>query len=68
MAEKKNKKNSGKNEGFSVSVETLLENKKELRKLRFDNALGQLSDTSKIKKKRKEIARVLTEMNKKGGK
>lgn len=39
--------------------------KEDLRKLRFDNVMGQLSDTSKIKKTRKEIARKFTLMNKK---
>lgn len=34
--------------------------REQLRKLRFDNALGQLDDTSKIKKARRELARVLT--------
>ena len=34
--------------------------REQLRKMRFDNALGQLDDTSKIKKTRRELARVLT--------
>ena len=36
----------------------------ELRKLRFDLALSQLDDTSKIKKKRKELAQVHTSLSK----
>lgn len=39
--------------------------KEDLRKLRFDNVMGQLSDTSKIKKLKKEIARKFTIINKK---
>ena len=39
--------------------------KEDLRKLRFDNVMGQLSDTSKIKKLKKEIARKFTLVNKK---
>lgn len=39
--------------------------KENLRKLRFDNVMGQLSDTSKIKKVKKEIARKFTIINKK---
>ena len=39
------------------------EGKEQLRKLRFDNKLGRLDDTSKIKKKKKEIARNLTKLN-----
>ena len=37
--------------------------KEQLQKLRFDHASGQLSDVSKLKKKRKEIARFLTKVN-----
>ena len=34
-----------------------------LRKLRFDNALSQLDDTSQIRKQKKELARVLTKLS-----
>ena len=34
-----------------------------LRKLRFDLSLGQLDDTSKIRKEKKELARVLTKIS-----
>lgn len=36
----------------------------ELRKLRFDLALSQLDDTSKIRQQKKEIARVSTKLTK----
>ena len=36
------------------------EAREELRKMRFDLALSQLNDTSKIHKKKKELARVQT--------
>ena len=32
----------------------------ELAKLRFDHALGQLKDTSLLKKRKKDLARILT--------
>ena len=38
--------------------------KEDLRKLRFDNVLGQLDDTSKIKKIKKELARLATNITK----
>ncbi|HBE03488.1 MAG: 50S ribosomal protein L29 [Spirochaetes bacterium GWF1_41_5] len=44
----------------------LLEREKEIRgewrKLRFDKTLSKLQDTSKLKKCRKELARVLTQL------
>ena len=44
-------------------TQSLEELKEQLRKLRFDNALGQLTDTSKIKKLKKKIAFLLTKQN-----
>ena len=43
---------------------TLLEFKKELFNLRFQKSSGQLEKTSEIKKTRKKIARLKTEINK----
>ena len=37
--------------------------REEQRKLRFNHALGQLDDTSKLRKNRKELARVLTTLS-----
>ena len=39
------------------------ESRAKLRKLRFDNALSQLDDTSQIRKEKKELARVLTKLS-----
>ncbi len=44
-------------------TQSLEELKEQLRKFRFDNALGQLTDTSKIKKLKKKIALLLTKQN-----
>lgn len=38
--------------------------REEIRGLRFDIALSQLDDTSKIRSKKKELARVLTSLTK----
>lgn len=43
-------------------VESLRE---EIAKLRFEHSLGKLKDTSQLKKKRRELARVLTEIRQK---
>lgn len=51
-----------------LSVEKLIEKssflKKELFNLRFQKTLGELSNTSRFAKVRKDIARVNTELNK----
>lgn len=39
--------------------------RKELARLRFEHSLGKLKDTSRLKKKRRELARVLTEIRRK---
>ncbi|MDP5109807.1 MAG: 50S ribosomal protein L29 [Rickettsiaceae bacterium] len=52
----------------SLSVEKLIEKsvflKKELFNLRFQKTLGELTNTSRFAKVRKDIARVNTELNK----
>ena len=53
MAEKKHPQESS----YMAKVDEL---KGKLRKMRFDNKLGQLDDTSKIKKLKKEIAALFT--------
>lgn len=52
-----------KNKTNDELVKTLLELKKEQMELRFQLAAGQLEDTSKSRKVRRDIARVRTAMN-----
>lgn len=47
------------------ALERLKQTRDKLRKLRFDHALGQLDDPSQIRKSRREIAKVLTVVNRK---
>ncbi|MBL3284571.1 50S ribosomal protein L29 [Rickettsiales endosymbiont of Paramecium tredecaurelia] len=58
-----------KKDWFSKGVEelreTLLQSKNELMLLRFANARGDLKDSSKFRKLRREIARILTAINNK---
>ena len=53
-----------------LSIEKLIEKsvflKKELFNLRFQKTLGELTNTSRFAKVRKDIARVNTELNKRG--
>jgi len=46
----------------SALVQELAEVKDALFKLRFQNATGQLDDVSAIKKQRKQVARINTEL------
>jgi ribosomal protein L29 len=39
--------------------------REEIAKLRFEHALGKLKDTNQLKKKRRELAKVLTEVSQK---
>ncbi len=50
------------------ALERLKQDREKIRKLRFDHALGQLDDPSQIRKVRREIARVLTVVNRKAAK
>ncbi len=44
-------------------IKKIAELKKKLLKLRLDNSLGQLTDFSQIKKTKKEVAKIFTELN-----
>jgi large subunit ribosomal protein L29 len=48
--------------GDTDLVERLTESKEELFNLRFQNATGQLDDTSRLTVVKREIARILTEL------
>ena len=70
MAKKKTKEKKSKDKKTlkqqkDVSLLKAFELKEDLRKLRFDHSLGQLTDTSKIRKLKKQIALVLTKESKK---
>ena len=52
-----------KKEDRPMYVNKLNELRENFRKLRFELKLGQLDDTSKLKKTRKEIARVQTQIS-----
>jgi large subunit ribosomal protein L29 len=48
--------------GDTDLLERLTESKEELFNLRFQNATGQLDDTSRLTAVKREIARILTEL------
>jgi ribosomal protein L29 len=52
------------NEEIKKIDKRIEESKEELRKLRFSNSMGQLTDVSKIAKTRKIIAREKTNISK----
>ena len=52
-----------KSEAKETEVKTVYQYKRELAKLSLDVKMGQEKDTSKVKKLKKEIARLLTKAN-----
>jgi ribosomal protein L29 len=62
--EKKSEKKTKEESVLPTSPELLVPRAKEirekLRKFRFDHAMGQLDDTSQMRKAKRELARVMT--------